>query len=79
MPDKCPANKEPRCFEPCINPCRGLFCCNCCADAPAMHFADSLWQRYDPDCCRRERCINPERCMFKQGRPRSEWENDPNI
>lgn len=79
MADKPTSCKAPRHFEPCFNPCRGLYCCSCCGRAPAMHFTDSLWQRYDPECCGRERIVNPERCMLKQGRPRSEWENDPNV
>lgn len=63
-------------LDPCTVPCRGLSCCNCCGEAPGMHFiypSGTLWQKWDRDCCFRSRINKPEECMHLQGKTREEW------
>ena len=63
-------------LEPCTVACRGLSCCNCCGQAPGMHFvwqSGTLWSRWDQNCCWRSRLNKPEECMHLQGKTREEW------
>lgn len=66
-------------ITPCIGPCMGLSCCNCCGKAPAMHRTGNHipFRMYDKECCKRTRVGKPESCMQLQGKTRAEWLNEP--
>ncbi|GBF70754.1 hypothetical protein LAWASA_3489 [Lawsonibacter asaccharolyticus] len=62
-------------LEPCTGPCRGLSCCNCFGEAPALHrIGGGRWfDRWAPQCCHSTRLGAREKCMYLQGKTREEW------
>ena len=69
-------------LEPCTGPCRGRACCNCCGEAPGMHFIDvngTRWRRWDWKCCWISRINKPEECMHLQGKTRGERMEEGNT
>lgn len=67
--------QRPVLLETCTARCRGLSCCNCCGETPALHRVDDgrWFDRWDNQCCYRTRLTKPEVCMHLQGKTREEW------